>query len=143
MRRIGKALDNGLGDILGSYRADLKRAGSVQSCRSLHVAAMNKELSSRERLIRGQISRNILRSLKVCGKDCVQVSFKREVGAIRASLVTLASDAKAFARKVVQCAGSGRVPNGQGAGGRTDRRIDSILNGLKKVPSVCQVCPQA
>lgn len=143
MRRIGRALENGLGDILKSYRADLKRAGVVQTCRALNAAGVSKKVASREKLIRAQISRNILKSLKVCGKDCVQVSFKREVGAIRSSLVTLASDAKAFARKVVQCAGSGRVPNGQGAGGRTDRRIDSILNGLKNVPSVCKVCPQA
>ena len=142
MKAIGRSLDRGLSEISESYRADLKRARRDRRCAFLDVNRLELELDKKKKRIHSKIGRNILKSVKVCGKNCISVSFKREVSGIRSSLVGLATDAKALARKVVNCAESAREPNLNGSRARTEKRLKSVLEGLKKVRSECKVCPK-
>jgi len=141
MKKIATKLKNAARGIEQRYAEDVKRAKGFTSCQKV---AADKAYSSTKALLaaaRREADKRILKSVLVCGSECLTISFAGEVKKVQKSLARAARGAKAYAKKVVDCSAVVRRDPGD-KGQRTDSGLDQILNDTNKIVSKCKVCKE-
>lgn len=139
MKKIASQIKKASDVIRKRYVADVKRARSIASCKSL----LNEGASVRIKELLDQASSHvknqILRSVQVCGDDCLTVSFEREVNNIRSLLSKASKESKILARKVVMCSPV-RPSSSSQAGPRGDTELNDALRKTRSIVAKCKVC---
>lgn len=140
MKKIAQDVKKANNQIRNRFEADLKRAGSYKSCASV---AKDKSIKATKRLladIGSMTDKRIIKSVQVCGTDCLTVSFARDVADIRALLTKASADVQKYAKKVVTCAKSTKPSTGGKNGPRTDDALSQIVKDTKNIVTHCTVC---
>jgi hypothetical protein len=138
MKAIGSSLLKSTSTISRIIRADASRAKSAKSCNGkVNPARLLSIVRQTEKNIRDEINSEILKSIEVCGVDCVKVSFLTEVSVVRKMIKNYGAVAASNAKKVVACAKSIR---GNGSGPKTSS-LSSITSALNRPVNVtCNIC---
>lgn len=139
MVEIGKTLISSSKNIDKTIKSSLKRAKSYNSCKKLKIPAREKAQNALIKKIQEEIKNNILRSVEVCGAECIAVSFENEVTDIRKLLTSMANQSVLLARQVLACSPKTRRTNKGGP--RTDGKLRNELDKSKNIEVHCQVCP--
>lgn len=140
MQKIGSDLLKLTSTIDKSIRADLVRAKTAKSCKkSINVKQYDKTRANLLQQIKDEVNQNILRTIDLCGTDCLELSFNRERDAVKHNLALMTSQAKKLAKGVVKCAGTAKKKSPKKAA-RTDTRLDSQLKTVDGLNVNCKVC---
>lgn len=121
-------------------KADIKRAKTYKACKKIADKAVYGPISDWLIAINAKIDQDILKSVLVCGTDCLTVSFATEVGNVRKLLNKASKMTQGYAKKVVKCAGVVRVGGGTSGGASTKDALDKAVNDTKKIVNNCKVC---
>lgn len=140
MKKIGASLLNSAAYITDVIRSDINRASQTSSCKKhINTKQLTSLMLRKQRLINNEIQKNILRSISVCGDDCVKVSFIDEVKIVKTMLKQYGGLALSNARKVVTCSKNPRQPgSGLSTSQTTLGRINNTIN--KPISVTCKVC---
>jgi len=139
MKSIGATLLRSTSTISNIIRADLARATKSSRCKNqVRASELQSSIARYENAIRAEIRKNILRSVAVCGADCIKVSFLEEVTRVKTMIRKYGLVAARHARTVVSCAQDVRNPNGRDPSASTLGKIQTALQ--QQVNVSCRVC---
>jgi hypothetical protein len=139
MKAIGTTLLRSTSTISNIIRADLARATKSTRCKNqVRASEVQASIARYENAIRAEIRKNILRSVSVCGADCIKVSFLDEVTRVKTMIKKYGLVAARHARTVVSCAQDIRNPHGRDPSASTLSKIQTALQQQVKV--TCRVC---
>jgi hypothetical protein len=141
MKKIANKLKNASKSIEQRLAGDVKRAGAFSSCRELLNSKSYASTKAKLAVARREADKRILKSVLVCGTECLTISFAEEVKKVKKSLTQAAKAANVYAKKVVTCSGIVRQGPG-GKGQRTDSDLNQIVNDTNKIVSKCKVCKE-
>ena len=139
MITIGNTLMSSSKKIAKTMNASIKRAKSQASCKKLNVPQKEKAQRMLLKEIQDEIKNNILRSIEVCGDECIAVSFEAEVATTRKLLTQMANQSVKLAKQVLAC--SPKTKRTSPGGKRTDTKLKNELGKSKDIQVHCQVCP--
>lgn len=121
MKKIANKLKNASKSIEQRLAWDVKRAGTFSSCRELLSKKSYASTKAKLAAARREADKRILKSVLVCGTECLTVSFAEEVKKVKSGFSGSRSQ-NVYAKSVVTCSGVVR----QGSDGK-GQRTDTIL----------------
>jgi len=139
MKNIVSKIKKARNSIRSRFLADVKRSKGIGACKSITKTSIDKIKAQLDE-INTRVDANILRSVLVCGEDCLTVSFANEVGEIRKMLNKVSKAAQSFAKKVVQCAPNSSANDAGGNAPRSDSALDQIVRDTKNIVTRCKIC---
>ena len=120
---------------------DIKRAESYTSCQKIADVTTHRAITTLISKIKAKIRIDILRSVMVCGSDCLTISFAKEVRSIRKMLNRASKMTQRYAKDVVQCSNVKRLAKDKDPEAkRTEDVLDNAVNRTKNVVRECKIC---
>ena len=127
-------------DDRAAVKDDIKRAETYPSCKQISKVTTHRSIQSLISKIKAKIRIDILRSVMVCGSDCLTISFSKEVNSIRKLLNRASKMTQQYAKNVVKCSNVKRQLEQNPKQKRTEDVLDDAVNRTNNVVRECKIC---
>lgn len=139
MKKISSELNKVVSVIQGRLNEDIKRASSYKTCRTVASITTYGSISTELKAIKAQIKKEILKTVQVCGEECLTLNFAAQVKEIRQLLTKTSKKTQEYAKKVVACSKIKKKP-GQQNTTNTKQILDDAIGRTKNIESKCTIC---
>lgn len=120
--------------------ADRVRATQYRGCEKIASSRTYSSINKLVAKIKKRIKAKILRSVMVCGSDCLTISFTAEIKALRSELKRASIRTQRYARSIVNCSQVKRNTNPQESSRTTKDMLDDAVKRTTRINKHCQVC---